>query len=182
MTLQLGNGAFDVPTTAVEPVMKVGEHLAAVSGFGQLAFEATRIERNHCRANSEFVSTDFVGVFGVIALVGEKPIEGDVLGRLPHGGFQERDIVTRASRDDRSGNQIGRGMANDGEFGPMPLSEGLQFAAPIEVMGTDMTRFEPGGIDGSFRPFVYEAKGVGSFEHRGEQGGQSPFFNSRFSA
>ena len=182
MPFHLRDGAFDMPTTAVQAVVKVSEHLATVFGFGQLALEATRIEWNHRRANPEFLSTHFVSVFGVIALVGEKPIEADVLGCLPHGGFQKRHIVTRAARDDRTGNQIGRGMANESELGPVPLREGLQFTAPIEVMSTGVTRFEAGGIDGPFGPLVYEAKGVGSLEHRREQGGQSPFFSSRFSA
>ena len=123
-----------------------------------------------------------MSVLGVVAFVSKQPIEGNVMGGLPHGRFQKRHVVAGAARDNRAGKQIGRGMAHEGEFGPMPLDKRLRFTAPIEVMGTGVTRFKPRGVDSPFGPLVYEAEGVGPFEYRGEQGGQSPFFSSRFSA
>lgn len=182
MAFHLGDGALDVPSITIDAVVEAGKHLATVFGFGQLVLEAAWIERDHRGANTEFFPADFVSVLGIIALVGEKPVEGDVFSRLTHGRFQEGYIVAWATRDHSAGKQIGLGMANHRDFGPMPLREGLPLAASIEVVRTGMARFQPSGVNSPFGPLVYETEGVSPLENGGEQGGQSPFFKSRLSA
>ena len=73
-------------------------------------------------------------------------------------------------------------MTHYREFWPVPLHEGPGFIATVHIVGAGVARLQAGGIDGPFRPFVYETEPVGTLEYGGEQIVQSPFFSSRFSA
>lgn len=162
--------------------MKAGEHLAAVFGFGQLVFEAARVQGDDGGSDTEFVSVPFMGVFGIVGLVCECAVEGNVLGGLGRGRFEERHVVTRAAGHDDACEQVGFRMTHNREFGPVPLREGTRPIATVEVVGAGVARFEAGGVDSAFRPFVYETERVGTLEYCSRQRVQSPFLSSRFSA
>jgi hypothetical protein len=178
----LGDEAFDVPAVAVDAAKEAVEHLAAVFGFGFLAFEAARVERDDGGTDAEFVTAKGVSIFGVVGLVGEYAVKVDVFGRFGERGNEEGHVIARAAGCDGSGDEVGMVVTHDGQFGPVPLGEDASLAAPVQVMGAGVPRFESGRVDGALGPFVQQIQGSCALEYSVKQGVESPFFSSRFSA
>lgn len=171
-----------MPAVTVDTVEEPSGHLATVFAFGFLVFEAARIERNDGGADAEFVAAQGVGVFGVIGLVGEDAIKVNVLGSLFERRREVGDVVAGSAGSDGAGDEVGMGVTNNGEFGPMSLLKGAGFRAPIEVMGAGVTRIQARRIDGALGLLVDQVQAACAFEYSFEQDVESPFFSSLFSA
>lgn len=171
-----------MPAAAVDAVEKSCEHLATVFGFWLLVFETARIQRNDGGADAEFVAAQSVGVFCVIGLVGEDAIKVNVFGSLLERRREVGDVVAGSAGGDGAGDEVGMGVTNNAEFGPMSLLKGAGLRAPIEVMGAGVTRIQPRRIDGALGLVVDQVQAACAFEYSLEQDVESPFFSSRFSA
>ncbi len=121
-----------------------------------------------------------VRVFRVVAGIRKQSVEGQVLRGLAHGRRELGGVVAWAATDDRAGNQMGACMTDDGELRPRRAGPAARTAA-LEVPA-DVSRLEPGRVDGAFGPIFDQAQLAGAGEGGSLSRRVDPFFCIRWSA
>lgn len=177
--LVLRNSALAVPAMAIHPMRKATSHLAAVFRFGPAAACVAAVERNDCRANTEFLPRQSVVVFCVIPGVCQQTCDGKATAGLPKTGGKLRGISAGAVAQRGAGPQIRRRVTHHGQLGPGTPDEWTKRLSANDVVGRDVMVVQPGGVDTDLGLRFDQAACVGNAENGVEEGIESPFFSRR---
>ena len=172
--------ALDLPPLAVDTLrpaatgllMEPTHHLASVFRLRPPA-APTPIERDHRRADAQLPACCGVVVFRVVRRVGQCRIDRCAGGSLANDWDQVGRVLGGSAGDGRCEEQVGAGIDDGGQFGPMPLATATPALAYKVV--AHRTRVVAGRIDRSPNGLWRRCGG-------GTQEGVGVFFLSRLRA
>lgn len=179
-SLVAGDRAFDLPALAVETSVKSALHLSAVLGLGPLE-GVPLASGNDRRADPEFLPAEDVVVFGVVTLVAQDAIKVNHLCRVSHGGSELRRVLRGAHADIGTGQEMAFLVADEGELGP-PESRMALLPGPPDVVATDVSAFEAGGVDDAVGLLSNQLQLASAAEDISLKNSVGSFFKSRPSA
>lgn len=177
LPFHLRNRALDVPTMTIQPTRKAAFHLPAIPAL-RPATPAAFVERNDGRANAEFLAGQSVIVFGVVAGVGQQPIDEQVRAGLSHGRCELGRVLARTGADHGPGQQVAGGLTDQRKLGPAALGTMRITASPF-VVARGVSRLQSGGVDDRLDGLDDQAACPRSTESGGDEVEKAPFLSSR---
>lgn len=149
-----GESALDLPPLSVDSPEESFFHLSAIFGRRPLQ-RVSSASRNHGGAYAQNVPAQDMIVFGIVSGVAQHLIPTCFRCSLTQNRRKLRRILRRAPTDKGPRQQMSAGMTGDRQFRPLAPAEALISSAP-DVVATDVTAFQAGGIDGDLRVLVNE--------------------------
>ena len=155
-TLVAGDRTFNLPTLAINPLVKSAFHLTTVFACGPFPTSTPLVQRDDRRANSQLLSAKSMVMLSVVGCIGQKPIQRQVLHGQSHGFGKIWRIIAGASADHRRDKQVAGGMANDRQLGPTTTPETF-ISYTLNVIRTGVSALQAGSVNGPFRPLINQA-------------------------
>ena len=155
-TLVAGDRTFNLPTLAINPLVKSAFHLTTVFACGPFPTSTPLVQRDDRRANSQSLSTKSVVMLSVVGGVGQKPIQRQILRGQSHSFRKIWRIIAGAAADHRRDKQVAGGMANDRQLGPTTTTETL-ISYTLNIIRADVSALQAGSVKGPFRPVINQA-------------------------
>lgn len=174
------DGALDLPALAVDSAKEAPFHLASIFCRGPRS-GSSFARWNDGATNAELLSTEHVVVFGVVAGIGQEPIEMDVRGRLPQGRGELRRVLRGAETHEGAGQQVALAVAHQRQLRPVQAGEAFLPATP-DVIATHVAALQPRGIDDALGAFADQRTPVRPLEDDSLEKNEGVFFRSRRSA
>ena len=179
--LELRDGALHLPSVGVDTLRETSAHLAPISAAGRSRVATPWVKRNDRGADAELLSAQAVVMLAIVGGISQQAVEGNLLTRQDYGSGELRRIVAGTSTDHGAREQMGSGMATQGQLGPASTPEG-PVTLPLDVVRAGMPALQAGGVQCPFGTLIDQAEGVGPLENAPEHRLKSPFFSSLFSA
>lgn len=156
------------------------DHLPPELGFGPLPALAAGVDRDDGGTHPEILPRVPVVRLGIECGVGQNPVPGDDQGRLGHDRSELGGVIRRAGGDGRPGEEVGLGVAGDGQLGPQPGR--VLAAGPLEEVPGRVPALQPGPVDGRGR-FLTDQAAIGCGRGGTEKEEDDlPLFSSREAA
>jgi len=179
--LELRDGALDLPPVGIDTLRETSAHLAPISAAGRSRAATPWVKGNDRGADAELLSAQAVVMLTIVGGVSQQPVEGNLLGRQDHGSGELRGVIAGTSTDHGAREQMGSGVATQGQLGPASAAEGPVTLA-IDVVRAGMSALQAGRVERPFGTLIDQAEGLGALENCPEHRLKSPFFSSLFSA
>jgi hypothetical protein len=178
--LEARDGTLDLPALPIERSGPRPLHLAPIARFRPPPPGVAPIERDHGTRHAQAVPAEPVIVLAIVARIAQDAAERQQVGRLAQDRAKLRRVLTRPGRDHRA-EQIVRGhVTHQGQLGPATPS--TPTPAALGIVGTDVVRLEPGGVDHGYRPRAEEPTSEGPMDARPLEPLKGPPFSSRRAA
>ena len=155
-TLVAGDRTFNLPTLAINPLVKSAFHLTTVFACGPFPTSTPLVQRDDRRANSQLLSAKSMVMLSVVGCIGQKPIQRQVLRGQSQGLGKLWRIIAGASTDHRRDKQVAGGMANDRQLGPTTTPEPF-ISYTLNVIRAGVSALQAGSVNGPFRPLINQA-------------------------
>jgi hypothetical protein len=178
-SLVLGEGTLDMPSMAIKPVEEAAPHLATVFRAGPATAGVAGVERDQGRTDAQSLAGQPMVVLTVEAGIGQQAIDRQAAGGLLQTGGEFAGVAAGTPAERGRGPQVGAGMTDHGQLGPMMPDIGIKPLAADDEMTRNVVVVQTGGIDAGFGSLFDQAACVGNIENGGKEGIESPFFRSR---
>ena len=155
-TLVAGDRTFNLPTLAINPLVKSAFHLRTVFACGPFPTSTPLVQRDDRRANSQLLSAKSMVMLSVVGCIGQKPIQRQILRRQSHSFGKISRIIAGAPADYRRDKQVAGGMANDRQLGPTTSPEPF-ISYTLNVIRAGVSALQAGSVYGPFRALINQA-------------------------
>ena len=155
-TLVAGDRTFNLPTLAINPLVKSAFHLTTVFACGPFPTSTLLVQRDDRRANSQSLSAKSMVMLSVVGRVGQKPIQRQILRGQSQGLGKLWRIIAGASTDHRRDKQVAGGMANDRQLGPTTTPETF-ISYTLNIIRAGVSALQAGSVYGPFRALINQA-------------------------
>jgi hypothetical protein len=146
------DGALDLPALAVNTAEEAPFHLPAVFGRGPRS-GAAFARGNDGRTDAELFPAQHMVVFGVVAGIGQEPVEADVASGLNHSRGKLRRVLRGAETHEGAGQKMALPMADQRQL--RPAKTGMAFVSPApDVVAAHVTALQARGIDDALGAFL----------------------------
>lgn len=172
--------ALDLPALTIDSSEEAPFHLPPVFGCGPRSGPSFARGDNGL-TNAKAFPTQHVVVFGIVAGIGQEPIETDVPGGLRHGRRKLRRVLRGTEANEGAGQKMALPMADQRQLRPMKTGMAFVPAAP-DVVATHVAGFEPGRIDDALGMLPDQRALVGAPEDDSLEKNEGVFFRSLCSA
>lgn len=173
--------ALDLPALAVDAAVESTLHLPSVFGVRPLPPRPPRVEVDHRRTHAELFTRQRVVMLGVVARVGQQPVDRHRPPCATHRLCELRRVLARTVAHHRARPQVRGTVAHHRELRPRIPQEPFGTRA-FDVIPRDMTALQPRRVDARFGRLVDQAETLGFIEDSVEQPIERPPLRSRFSA
>lgn len=137
-------GAFDLPSLAVETIGESSFHLQPVAGSGPFSAVAFA-SRNDGSSDAQRFPAPAMMVFRVVGGISQQAVQREsMMGGLDRGSELGR-IVARSPDDIGREEQVCRVMTDDRELGK--VGPAMPFPSPPDVVTADVTGFQARRVD-----------------------------------
>lgn len=169
--------ALDLRSLAIFQGREPAVHLAAILGLGPTTAAAS-VQADHRTANAQLASGIHMVGLGVVACIGQQPIDVQPSAGATQHGRQQRRILSGTIADEHVDQQVGSIVAGQRQFRPIPQLVAF-LAAAVGIMRRAVSRVQARGVDAGFL-FAADQVLVGSVDKdRVEQFVKPTFFNRR---
>ena len=155
-TLVSGDRTFNLPTLAINPLVKSTFHLPPILAFGPLPASTPLVQRDNRRANSQSLSTKSVVMLTIVGRVSQEPIQRQILRGQSQGLRKLWRIIAGASTDHRRDKQVAGGVANDRQLGPTTTPETF-ISYTLNIIRAGVSALQAGCVNGPFRALINQA-------------------------
>lgn len=171
---------LDLPALAVDSAKEAPFHLASVFCRGPRS-GSSLARRNDGGTNAELLSGKYMIVFGIVASIGQEPIEVDVRGGLTHGRRELRRVLRGTQAHKGTRQEVALAVTHQRQLRPVQAGKALLAATP-DVVAADMTGLEPRGVDDALGTLADQCALVRALKDDSLEKNEGVFFNSRRSA
>ncbi len=175
--LEAGHHALRVPSPTINAFRESPVHHPSIAPFGMDRAGTTRVDRDHCRADSQLLATKAMVRLGVISGVSQQAMDWQVTNRLAHSGGEVGGIIGRTATHTQRGNQMTTVVADQRKLCPVAMP--LHTALSSQEVPADVAALQPRGVDAGLGAAVDQAARPGDTENSFLQDVESPFFRSR---
>ena len=179
-SLELREGAFNLPSLSKQFSRKIVLHFQAVLSRFHRSFITPRIDRDGGALNAQLLAAKRMKRLAVISPVCRQGFQAEVRGGLLNSFAKMAGIVGGSQVNHGRCNQVSLMFANQRQLDPAAVT--LHAGALFQKVATDITAFKSCGINRSGGGIGQQSPFSGPFKHKRQDALKGPFFSRRFSA